>query len=116
MSGPADPPATVALRDSLANRVIESSVKAALFGHAEAPVHIGRFRVVRALGGGAMGTVWLARDDELDRDIAVKLLRPGLADDPGSRERLLREARALAKLSNPHVVVVHEVGQTERGV
>jgi tetratricopeptide (TPR) repeat protein len=105
-----------ALHDSLADDVIAAQVHAMLFDAAPAPTKIGRFTIVRSLGAGAMGTVWLGRDDELDRDVAIKVLRAGHRDDPDLAARMLAEARGLAKLAHPNVVVVHEVGTTERGV
>ncbi len=104
------------LNDALADAVIAAHVHAALFGEVTQPPRLGRFCVLRALGSGAMGTVWLARDDALDRDVAVKLLRAGIGDDAEQGARLLTEARGLAKLSHPNVVVVHEVGSGELGV
>ncbi len=76
----------------------------------EAPVRLGRFRVVERMGKGGMGVVYAAHDDELDRDVAIKLLRPDLAPDLSGRERLLREAQSIAKLSHPNIVHVYEVG------
>jgi serine/threonine protein kinase len=73
------------------------------------PARIGRFLVIRALGSGGMGIVVEAFDAELDRRVALKLLR---ARDgaPSSHARLLREAQAMARLSHPNVVQVHDVG------
>ncbi len=68
----------------------------------------GRFIVGETLGRGGMGTVIKARDDRLDRELALKLLHPDLSGR--SATRLLREAQALAKLSHPNVVHVYEVG------
>ena len=68
---------------------------------------IGRFLLLDKLGEGGMGVVFAARDEQLDRKIAIKLLLPGLTK---GRERLLREARALARLTHPNVVTVHDVG------
>jgi eukaryotic-like serine/threonine-protein kinase len=65
------------------------------------------------LGAGTSGVVYEARDPELDRRVAVKVLRPEASEQ---RERLLREARSLARLSHPNVVTVYEVGSFERGV
>ena len=74
---------------------------------------IGRYVVLGRLGAGGMGVVYAAYDPELDRKVAIKLLQAavglGTAASLG-RTRLLREAQALAKLSHPHVVAVHDVG------
>src|SRR5882672_4487032 len=74
---------------------------------------IGRYMVLDVLGSGGMGVVYAAFDPELDRKVAVKVLRPELADDPAAK-RLLREGRAIAKLAHPNVVAVFDVG-TDRG-
>ncbi len=79
---------------------------------------IGRYVVVQPIGQGGMGVVYLAYDPELDRRVAVKLLRPDRAAPPSSsnsgsesaRQRLLREAQAMAKLSHPNVVTVFDTG------
>jgi len=74
---------------------------------------LGRYVVLEAVGAGAMGVVYAAYDPELGRKVALKVLRPDpLADSPsrGARRRLLREAQALAKLSHPHVIAIHDVG------
>lgn len=76
---------------------------------------IGRYLVLGVLGAGAMGIVYEAYDPELDRKVALKLLRERKADR-GRSERLLREARATAKLSHPNVVAVHDVGTHEGAV
>jgi TolB-like protein/predicted Ser/Thr protein kinase len=76
------------------------------------PDTVGRYRIVRRLGSGAMGVVYLAHDPELDRPIALKLLRPQRSS-PAARRRLLEEARAASALDHPNVAVIHEVGQTE---
>jgi serine/threonine protein kinase/tetratricopeptide (TPR) repeat protein len=70
---------------------------------------IGRYLVLGLVGRGGMGEVYAAYDPELDRKVAVKLLRGQTADAEG-RVRLLREAQAIAKLSHPNVVVVFDVG------
>ncbi|MBA3672357.1 MAG: hypothetical protein H0W68_10100, partial [Gemmatimonadaceae bacterium] len=64
---------------------------------------VGRFRVTALLGRGGMGAVYRARDDRLDRDVALKLLPPYADDDPGVVERFLVEARAAGTLSHPNV-------------
>ena len=75
------------------------------------PSVIGRFVVQRRLGGGGMGIVYLAYDPTLDRNVAVKLIRPGMfGQSELRRARLLREAQALGKVIHPNVVTVHEAG------
>ncbi len=78
-----------------------------------APRTIGGHRVVRLLGSGGMGRVWLAHDDRLDRDVAIKVMLPSKALDPASRERFLRESRAVARIDHPHVVTIHHVGEED---
>ena len=74
---------------------------------------LGRHTLEKLIGAGAMGAVWAAFDPQLGRRVALKLLRPGAggeADEAARRDRLLREAQAMARLSHPNVVVVHDVG------
>ncbi|MER5884472.1 serine/threonine-protein kinase [Streptomyces sp. NPDC001941] len=73
----------------------------------------GRFELLARLGSGGMGTVWRARDTVLHREVALKEVRTDLGPaGADARERVLREARALARLSHPHVVTVHHVVDT----
>jgi serine/threonine protein kinase len=75
---------------------------------------IGRFVMLELLGSGGMGEVFLCYDPELDRRVAVKLLRPIRGGRAGEAPaRLLREARAIARLSHPNVVTVHDVALWE---
>ena len=74
---------------------------------------LGRYVVGDLLGAGAMGRVYSAWEPELDRRVAIKVLQD---DAPGARERLVREAQAMARLDHPNVVGVHEVGTSEHGV
>ena len=69
---------------------------------------IGRYRIERPLGAGGMGVVYAARDPKLDRRVALKLLR---GDLPDARALVLREARAMARLSHPNVIAVHDAGE-----
>src|SRR5687767_11787915 len=69
---------------------------------------VGRYRLRERLGAGAMGVVWSAIDPQLERRVAIKLVHPTLARSPDASQRLLREARAMAKLSHRAVVTVHD--------
>ncbi|MCY1015138.1 tetratricopeptide repeat protein [Pyxidicoccus sp. MSG2] len=71
---------------------------------------LARYVVLERIGRGAMGEVYAAYDPELDRQVALKLLRPEGRHLEELRVRLLREAQALARLAHPHVVTVHDVG------
>jgi serine/threonine-protein kinase len=71
----------------------------------------GEYSLERELGRGGMGVVYLARDVQLDRDVAIKVLPAHLARTPAARERFVREARTAAGLSHPHVVPIHRVGE-----
>src|SRR4051812_14961498 len=73
----------------------------------------GEYSIQRELGRGGMGIVYLARDVQLDRDVAIKVLPSHLARDADSRERFLREARMAASLSHPHIVPIHRVGEAD---
>ncbi len=94
---PADPRVREIARAKIAN---------ALFAVAE-PVTLGRYHLLERLGQGGMGVVWGAFDPELERRVAIKLVR---ATSGASRARILAEGQALAKLSHPNVVAVHDVG------
>jgi serine/threonine protein kinase len=76
----------------------------------------GRFVSLGVIGRGGMGVVLRAKDPELDRNVAIKVLGPSWSADSTSAQRLQREAQAMAKLSHPNVVTVYEMGQvgTER--
>jgi serine/threonine protein kinase len=78
---------------------------------ANEPVMIGRFRVVRQLGRGGFGVVYLAEDPRLGRQVALKVPRPEVVLTPELRLRFLREARAAARLSHPHILPVFEPGE-----
>ncbi|HKV08322.1 MAG TPA: serine/threonine-protein kinase [Thermoanaerobaculia bacterium] len=71
---------------------------------------IGRYVILDRLGGGGMGVVYTAYDPELDRKVALKLVRPDRAAGEAARLRLLREAQAIARLSHPNVVAVFDAG------
>lgn len=84
------------------------------------PSQIGRYRIVRSLGTGAMGTVYLARDESLGRLVALKTFHRVAGSDPHDRElqrkRLLREAKAAGTLSHPNVVTIYDVLERDETV
>jgi formylglycine-generating enzyme required for sulfatase activity len=82
-------------------------------GDLDTGARIGRYVIVERVGTGAMGVVYGAYDPELDRKVALKLLKPGQGLKDLARARLLREAKAIARLQHPNVVAVHDVGMFE---
>ncbi len=77
---------------------------------------MGQFQIQSVCGQGATGTVYLATQVGMERQVAVKVLRADLLKDPDIVKRFVREARAGAKISHPNIATVHMVGQTEDGV
>src|SRR5262249_3921149 len=77
----------------------------------ELPSVIGRFQVRARIGIGGFGTVYRAFDPQLDREVALKIPRPGTLDHPEQVERFLREAKAAAQLRHPYIVPLFEAGQ-----
>jgi predicted Ser/Thr protein kinase len=73
----------------------------------------GRYQLIELLGRGGMGEVWRAYDTTIDREVALKMLLPHFAKDPDFEKRFRREARAAARLANPHVVPIHDVGEID---
>ncbi|WP_067695948.1 serine/threonine-protein kinase [Nocardia jejuensis] len=74
---------------------------------------LGHYRLVKLLGRGGMGQVWLAEDSILEREVALKLLPSELASDQDYRRRFEREARLAARLRGPHVVPIHSFGELD---
>jgi len=68
-----------------------------------------RYRILGQLGAGGMGVVYRARDEKLERDVAIKMLPPGVLTDEDSRDRFRREARMLARLNHAHIAAVYDV-------
>src|SRR5919204_1419842 len=75
----------------------------------------GRYRLTAPLGEGGMSTLWRAVDQQLDREVAVKILRPQYSADPGFAARFRQEARSAASLSHPNIVSVYDYGTDPNG-
>src|SRR5262249_27476066 len=76
---------------------------------------LGPYEIVAPLGAGGMGEVYRARDSRLDREIAIKILPERLAHDPQALAPFEREAKAVAALSHPNILAIHDFG-SDRGV
>jgi tetratricopeptide (TPR) repeat protein len=77
------------------------------------PVTIGRYRIVGRLGKGAMGVVYSARDDQLDREVALKVMMTDLESDPETRARFYREAQITSKLLHRNIITVFDLGEDD---
>ena len=73
---------------------------------------ITHFKIIRPIGRGGMGLVYLAKDQTLDREVALKFLPPSLSSDREAKERFIHEAKAVSGLDHPHIAMVHEIDET----
>ncbi len=103
-TGFTDEPGTLPLGDSDPTQRLESGSRAQMI--------LGRYRMERRLGAGGFGVVWLAWDEKLEREVAVKVI-PG---EGGAGERVEREARAAARLNHPGIVAIYELASDEHDV
>jgi uncharacterized protein (TIGR03067 family) len=94
-------PATRAWADRAPDPAADPDPPAVLAGHP-------KYRPLRRLGTGGMGTVWLAEHAVMNRPVAVKVIRPDLVAKPGAADRFLREVRAAARLHHPHIVTAYD--------
>jgi Tol biopolymer transport system component/predicted Ser/Thr protein kinase len=78
-----------------------------------AGTRLGPYEILDAIGAGGMGEVYRANDTRLDRTVAIKILPAALSDDEAARQRLEREARAVSRLSHPHICALYDVGHEE---
>src|SRR5271166_2738700 len=74
---------------------------------------LGHYRVLEQIGAGGMGMVFRASDQQLERDVAIKVLSPGMLADEAARKRFRREALTLAKLNHPNIGTVYEFGSQD---
>ncbi len=74
---------------------------------------LGRLEILDFIDAGGMGEVYRARDPQLDREVAVKVLPPEVADDPSRVQRMEREARAVGRLNHPNLLAIHDIGSHE---
>jgi tetratricopeptide (TPR) repeat protein len=100
---------------ALATEVLSGPDPAASAEDVREGTEIGPYRVVRRLGSGGMGVVYLARDPRLDRFVALKLLPPWLASDESATRRLAEEAKAASALDHPNIETVYDIGHAEDG-
>ncbi|MEM9456604.1 MAG: serine/threonine-protein kinase [Myxococcota bacterium] len=98
------------------SEMMKNHIAEQLFGAKSGPVRIGRFEILESVGAGGMGVVYRAQDPTLERQVALKLLHPLTPGDDDERSRLEREAKALARLSHPHVVQLYEMGEYDDGL
>jgi serine/threonine protein kinase/tetratricopeptide (TPR) repeat protein len=70
--------------------------------------NLGHYRIVQQIGAGGMGVVFLAHDEQLERDVAIKILPPGTLADENARKRFRQEALSLAKLNHPNIATIHD--------
>jgi serine/threonine protein kinase len=73
----------------------------------------GRYRLIEVIGEGGMGKVYKAHDPVMDRDVAIKVLPDDRANEPGFRERFIREALTAGRLTDPHIVTIHDSGEID---
>lgn len=76
-------------------------------------VVFGRYRLIEVIGQGGMGTVYKAHDTVIDRHVALKVLSTELGAEPGFRERFRREAHTAARLTEPHIIPIHDTGEVD---
>ncbi|MCI0659038.1 MAG: serine/threonine protein kinase, partial [Acidobacteria bacterium] len=74
---------------------------------------LGPYEIVGSLGAGGMGEVWSARDTRLDREVAIKVLPEGFAQNEQFRARFEREAKSISSLNHPNICTLHDIGRQE---
>jgi serine/threonine protein kinase/Flp pilus assembly protein TadD len=82
-------------------------------GRLTAGSKLGRYEIVRLLGSGGMGEVYLAKDDQLDRKVAIKILNEKYESSEANLKRFIQEAKSASALNHPNILTIHEIGQAE---
>jgi serine/threonine-protein kinase len=123
-------PAAWAARGALAGHAVVAFMQLALLGFSAIASHLlwasraqlyrarrlGRYRLQAPLGAGGMNEVWLGRDENLQRDVAIKVLRDAPADDDERWQRFEREAQVSSSLTSPHTVEIYDYGASDDGI
>ena len=99
---------------ALAERHARAKIRRALFGADEKPARVGRYQLLQEMASGGMGVVYSAYDEKLERRVAIKVLHAIVSAD--ARRLIEREARALARLSHPNIVPIHDVLDADGGL
>ena len=108
-------PGLVDTRHDPGEQKMRARLADSLFGAPAAPVRVGRYLVIEEIGSGGLGVVYSAYDPQLDRKIALKLVNPARVT-PRTAARMQREAQAMARVTHPNVVAVHDAGEHGDGV
>src|SRR5207249_1258886 len=94
---------------------VAAQLQAESHNHSLVGRQLGPYQILSLLGAGGMGEVYRAQDTRLDREVAIKVLPPHLAQDPEALARFKREAKAVAALSHPNILAIHDFG-TDQGI
>jgi hypothetical protein len=109
-------PAPLPSKESLSEQTTEDGVPAQAVPALSLPTpgcRFARYEILAEIGGGGMGIVYRARDTQLEREVALKVVRPDLAAQPISSKRFLREARAMAAIRHDHIVEIYDYGELD---
>lgn len=113
---PEEPPATDP-SEEIPAQPVEKSTAVAMNGHGQPPTSLGRYKILKELGRGAMGLVYLGKDPTIQRFVAIKTMRLDQIDEldkvPEIKARFFREAESAGRLSHPNIVTIYDAGEQE---